>query len=352
MMKKFLCITLVLALSLIVILQLAGCDKKSSTEENGVKKFSIGLVSDTAGINDESFNASAWEGMTKVKRDMGFAIKYLESAQEADYEPNLEKMADSADVVFAVGYRMASALKNVAKKNPNKFFVMLDYRYEDELPNTLSLAFKDEQSSFLAACSAVCMTKTNNLGIILGAEGEVIDRFRYGFEGGVKYMAKKLGKHVEVDVQYANNFQDDAKGKAMANAMYTKGIDVIFHAAGNLGKGVIEAAKENNKYVIGVDQDQHHLAPNNVLTSVMKLVGGAVYDICEDIRDGKELGGESRSVGLAEGGVGLSSTTGHLVPKDIIAEIENIKQKIINVEIIPSYNKETYNNESLYNCEK
>lgn len=342
MMKKFLCITLSLVLPLIVVLPLAGCDKKLSTNENTGKKFSVGLVSDTAGINDESFNASAWDGMTKVKKDMDFDIKYLESAQEADYESNLEKITDGTDAVFAVGYRMAPALKNVASKNPDTIYIMLDHRYEDTLPNTFSIEFRDHESSFEAGYIAAYMTKTNKVGIILGAEGVVIDRFRYGFESGVIYAAKELRKNIEVDVQCANNFQDDVKGKAMANSMYTKGIDIIFHAAGNLGKGVIEAAKENNKYVIGVDQDQHHLAPNNVLTSVMKLVGGAVYDICEDLKDGKKLGGESRSVGLKEGGVGLASTTGHLVPKDIIAKVENIKQKIIDEEIKPAHNKESF----------
>lgn len=331
-------------LSFLSILSLTSCNNKSVVNDGSKKNtFKVGLVSDTAGINDEAFNSSAWDGMVKVEKYMSFNIKYLESKQESDYGSNLDKLTDDKlDAIFAVGYRMASAVENIASQNPDQFYVLLDYKFTNPLPNVLSIEFKDQESSFLAGYVAAYMTQTNKVAMITGGEGEVIDRFRYGFESGVNYGAREIEKNITVDVQCINSFQDDAKGKAMANSMYSNGNDIIFTVAGNVGKGVIESAKENNKYAIGVDQDQNYLAPDNVLTSAMKLVGGAVYDVCDDIRNGVVSGGNSKSVGLKEGGVDLASTTNRLVPKDVMAKVETVKNKIIDQEIIPPFDQETF----------
>lgn len=339
-MKKLSCITLASMLSVASILSLASCNKNKTTDPSAKDNFSVGLVTDTAGMNDESFNQSAWEGMTKVKKNLGFNIQYVESKQESEYGPNLDKLTDAnLDAIFAVGYRMASALEHAAETNPDQYYVMLDYRYKDALPNTLSIEFRDQESSFLVGYIAGQMTKTNKLGFISGGTGEVIDRFEYGFKGGVAYAAKELGKNITVDSQCAESFQDDAKGKAMATAMYSKDIDIIFHAAGNVGKGIIEAAKENKKYAIGVDSDQSYLAPENVISSAMKFVGGAVESVCADIKKGIHPGGESRSVGLKEGGVGISSTTSNIVPQDILDKTQNLQQQIIDEKVVPPYNQ-------------
>ncbi|MBP0979837.1 MAG: BMP family ABC transporter substrate-binding protein [Oscillospiraceae bacterium] len=341
--KIFLVFSLCLCLILVLF---SGCETQSKdTSGSTGKLFSAGLVSDTAGINDEAFNSSAWEGMLRSKEELGFDVRYLESRQEADYESNLDKMTDDElDVIFAVGYRLASAIENVASKNPDQSYVLLDSSLENPQENTLSISYNDQESSFMAGVISAYMTNTNKVAMITGGEGDVINRFRFGYESGVKFGAKDLGKNIEVEVQCINSFQDDSKGKAMANAMFAKGNDIIFTVAGNVGKGVIEAAKENNKYAIGVDRDQSYLAPDNVITSVMKFVNNTIYDVCKDIKSSNFETGSSKTVGLKEGAVGLASTTDKLVPEKVITKIEDIKQRIIDGDITPPFDKESFEN--------
>ncbi len=138
---------------------------------------------------------------------------------------------------------------------------------------------------------------------------------------------------VEVVHQFANSFTDSAVGKSIALQMYQQGADIIFHAAGGVGEGLIEAAKEQNKFAIGVDRDQNYLAPDNVITSAMKRVDEAVYNISKDYKDGKYAGGETVVYGLAEDGVGIAPTSDKHVPKDILDLVEEQKEKIIKGEI-------------------
>jgi basic membrane protein A and related proteins len=207
----------------------------------------------------------------------------------------------------------------------------------------IGVVFKAEQPSFLVGYIAGKMTETDKIGFVGGIEGDVIWGFDYGFQAGVKYAANELGKDIEVLSQYADSFGDAAKGKSIATNMYQQGMDIVFHAAGGVGDGVIEAAKEQDKWVIGVDRDQNYMAPDHVLTSAMKRVDVGVYNVTKELKEGNYEGGKTVVYGLADNGaVDIAPTSDKHVPADILEEVEGLKQMIIDGEIEVPYNAETY----------
>ncbi len=240
---------------------LVGCGAKSDSNastDNGDKVFKVGMITDTGGVNDESFNQSTWKGFQDAQEKFGkdkLEIKYLESKQDADYVQNIDTFADEGmDLIVGVGFKLQSAITEAAKNYPEQQFALIDAVCEGEQPeNVTSLLFEDNASAYLTGLIAGRMTETNKVGFIGGMESPVISKFDYGFRAGVK----AANPDAEVMVQYANSFTDSALGKTIANQMHSKNADIIFTCAGAVGIGAIEAAKENGKKAIGVDQDQN-----------------------------------------------------------------------------------------------
>jgi basic membrane protein A len=166
----------------------------------------------------------------------------------------------------------------------------------------------------------------------------LIEKFEYGFMAGVKLANPKA----EVFRQYAESFTDAAKGKAIANNMYQKGADIVFHASGSVGDGVIEAAKEKGKWAIGVDKDQNFLAPDNVLTSAMKRVDNAIFDMVKKLNDGDFKGGETIVYNLSNDGVSIAPTSSKHVPKNILDEVDGLIAKIKAGKMVVPATKATY----------
>ncbi|MEA1972193.1 MAG: BMP family ABC transporter substrate-binding protein [Candidatus Cloacimonadota bacterium] len=336
--------TLVLFISILLIaaLSIMGCGKKNAETKDAVteKPIKIALVTDVGGINDQSFNQSAWEGLQKAEKDFGLKISYQESQQDADYKPNLENLYDAGnDLIWGIGFKMADAIKDAAKLNLEQNYAIIDYAYGPETPkNIVGVVFKEQEASFLVGYIAGKMSKENNIGFVGGMDVPVIHRFKYGFLAGVKYANPKA----KIQSQYAGSFTDAAKGKAIANQMYKNGADIVFHAAGGVGDGVIEAAKEQDKWVIGVDKDQNSLAPDNVITSAMKRVDNAIYNIAKETKEKGFPGGTTVVYGLADGGVDIAPSSSKLVPQDVLDEIKSVKAKIIAGEIVPPASEEDY----------
>jgi len=306
---------------------------------SSAQEIKIGMVTDVGGVNDQSFNQSAWEGLLRAQEELGVKVGYMESQQEADYAPNLEQLYDyDNDLIWGIGFMMADAILDAADTNPDQMYAIIDNAYENTPENVIGVVFKAEQASFLVGYIAGKMTETNKVGFIGGIRGAVIDGFDYGYTAGVKYA----NKDIEVLNQYADSFDDQAKGKAIATQMYQNGADIIFHAAGGVGLGVIEAAKENDKYVIGVDRDQNDLAPDHVITSAMKRVDNAMFNIAKELKDGTLRGGQTMVFGLAEGGVDIAPTSDKHVPQEILDEIEVLKQDIIAGKIVVPFDAKTY----------
>lgn len=340
-LKKFVTMTMIASL---LTTGITGCTNKknnntnNNTSNNG--EYSIAMITDVAGVNDHSFNQSAWEGLEKAKKDLGVEVKYLESKQDADYSTNVETLIDEeVDLIIGVGSKLAPTIEQAAKDYPDQKFVIVDETYEKIPSNVETVLFKAEQSAYLVGLIAGKMTKTNDVGFIGGMDISVINTFKYGYMAGVKTANSKC----KLQSQYANSFTDQAKGKAIANQMISNGTDIIFIAGGDVGTGAIEAIKEANKYAIGVDRDQSDLAPDNVLTSAIKRVDIGVYETVKSFIEGKFEGGSSTTYGLEQGAVGIPDTTSKLVPQDVLDYVNEEIKKLESGEIVAPKDETEYN---------
>lgn len=314
----------------------------SSTSGGSYLITKIGMVTDTGGINDQSFNQSAWEGLQELNKETGIEVNYLESRQQAEYPSNLDKQVDTGDqMIWGNGFTVGDATLNASAMNPDVLFAVVDLAFEDAPDNVIGVVFKAQESSFLAGYAAAKTTVTNKVGFVGGQKSDTIGQFEWGYKAGVYYGAGELGKEVAVDAQYADSFADSAKGKAIANKMYSDGCDIIFHAAGGTGLGVIDAAKEAGKLVIGVDRDQSYLAPDNVLTSAMKNVDIAVKDISLKASKGEIKGGQNFEYGLAEGSVGIPENHPNMDP-DVYEATVKLEASILDGSILVPMNQAAY----------
>ncbi len=295
------------------------------------KPIRIGMVTDVGGINDQSFNQSAWEGLQKAKKELAVKISYQESKQDADYAANLETLYDSGnDLIWGIGFKMGDAILKAAIQNPKQKYAIIDYTYGDKTPsNVMGVVFAAEEGAFLAGYIAAKMSKTNSIGFVGGMSVPVVHAFQYGFKAGAKFANPKI----IIFEQYAESFTDAAKGKAIANQMLSKGADVVFQAAGAVGDGVIEAVKEKNKMAVGVDRDQNYLAPKNVITSSMKRVDNAIFNVVNDLAKGNFKGGSTINYGLKDGAVDVAPTTSKMIPAELMKEVSDLKLKIADGKI-------------------
>ena len=319
---------------------LVGCSSKTESNEDVYK---IGMISDTGGVNDESFNQSTWEGLQQAQEKYGkdkVQVKYVESSQEADYTPNIETFVEEdLDLIIGVGYKMAGAIEEASKNYPDVQFAIIDHSYEKQPENVTSLIYEDNTAAYLAGLVAAKKTETNKVAFIGGIKSATLDKFEYGFRAGVK----AANPNCELTVRYLNSFSDSALAKSVANQMHKDGVDVIYTAAGAAGTGAIEAAKENNKMAIGVDVDQSPLAPDNIISSTMKNVNVSIVNLVGEILEDNYQGGQVIVNTLASGGVGLSDTTKDHVSKDILDYVNEQAGKIKSGEIVVPENEKQYN---------
>ena len=323
-------------------MSLIGCSNKADNKNNsGAKEtIKVGMVADTGGINDESFNQSAWEGLQEAEKELGIEIKVIESRQASEYLGNIETLVDDGmNLIIGVGYTMADDIKTQAENYPDVNFALIDETYDEIPSNVTPIVFKANEAAYLTGLIAGKMTKTNQVGFIGGMDNPVINQFEYGYTAGVKEANAKA----QVKAQYAGTFSDAAKGKSIANQMYANNSDIIFAAAGGTGVGSIESAKEQNKYAIGVDRDQSDLAPENVLTSAVKKLNVASYDLVKDLVEGTFKGGAEKVYGLKEGGVGIVENTKNLIPQDVMDYVNKEANKVKNGEIKIPKTEEEYN---------
>ena len=330
------------ALSLTMIMSagiLVGCGSNGESASSD-EKITVGMITDVGGVNDQSFNQTSWEGLQAVQKELGedkVEVKYLESKQDADYVPNIEQFIDEeTDLIIGIGYKLADAIEQAAKNYPEQQFAIVDHSYKNQPENVTSLVFEGNVAGYLVGLVAGKMTETNKVAFIGGMESVVLKEFEVGYISGVK----DANPDAEVLVQYANSFSDSALGKSIANAMISKGVDIVFPCAGAAGTGAIEAAKEANKMAIGVDKDQNDLAPDNVITSAMKNVDIAVSNLVKSLADGTYKAGEVKMSTLATGGVGLAPTTEKNVPAEVLSFVNEKSQEIIDGKIKVPTNEE------------
>ena len=323
----------------------ASSEEASSEEETEAETeedidgtgFKIGMVTDVGGVNDGSFNQSAWEGLQRAGEAFGCDVKYIESKGDADYVPNIESFLDEDyDLIVCVGYMMADAVRDAAELYPDQKFAIIDDASNADLDNVTCMMFEQEQASYLVGLAAGYTTESNIVGFVTGAANETMNSFGYGYCAGV------LDANPDATIlQYnANNFGDASGGKTAVNTMVTKGADVVFHAAGGTGIGVIDGCKENKIWAIGVDSDQSPLAPETILTSALKRVDNACYDATKKTILGTLEGGVE-TYDLAAGGVDIAPTTDNL-SKDVLEKIEDAKKDIIAGDLVVPKNQEEF----------
>jgi len=351
----------VLALVAILAVSLvAACSKtepaktepaKQETKKEEPKKLKVGLVFDVGGKGDLSFNDSAYAGLQKAVKEFGdkIEVKDLEpSGGGENREQLLRALAEQKyDLIFGVGFLFTDHVAKVAKEFPNTKFGLID-GFIDGLKadsNVASLLFKEHEGSFLVGAAAGYATKSDKVGFVGGMKIPLIEKFEAGYIAGVKYANPKAQVFSDYVGTTGEAFKDPVKGKELTLSDINKGADVIYHASGASGIGVIEAAAAKGKLAIGVDSDQSlNAKPDQrkfILTSMLKRVDNSVYVTIKDLVSGKFQGGY-KIFGLAEDGVGFAMNDYNKdLMKEIAPKLEDLKKKIGNKEIEVPADKKT-----------
>lgn len=297
------------------------------------KPLKVGIVLSTGGLGDKSFNDSAYRGLEKAEKELGIKFKYVEPASPTEDEEFLRQYADAGyDLVIGTGFQMTESLKAVAKDYPDTKFLMIDDNVN--LPNVRSLIFKEQEGSFIVGALAAMMSKTNVIGFVGGMENPLIKKFERGYTEGAKY----INPNIKVLVVYTtgpNPFNDPVRGKENAISEINQGADVVYHAAGGTGMGVIDGAKEKKVYAIGVDSNQDGVAQGVVLTSMIKNVDVAVFDTIKNLKEGKFETGKAL-YGIKEDGVGVTDFeyTKDIIGKEKLDKLDDIRKKVKSGEIV------------------
>ena len=297
-------------------------------------------VTDSGGIDDKSFNATAWKGFTDAEKDLGIEAKYLESTQQTDYAKNISAfIEEKCDLIITVGFLLGDDTKLAAEKYPDQKFAIVDYGYDPVIPNVLALTFATDQAGFLAGYLAAGVTKTGKIGTFGGMQIPTVTVFMDGYYYGAQYYNEQNGTQVEVigwdpatqKGSFTGDFSNTDKGKSTAQTLMDEGADIIMPVAGPVGLGAAEAVKTaGNAWIIGVDTDWTVSAANYkdiVLTSVAKNMDVAVYDSIKAVLDGTFKGGFYSGT-LENNGVGLA-TISSTVPADLTAKVEQVKADIL-----------------------
>ncbi len=308
----------------------------------------VGIVFDIGGKNDRSFNAAAWEGVQRAQKELGICLYDVEPGNPTSIEPAMRAFAErNFDLVIGVGFAQGPIMQKVANDFPDVKFAIIDgviFEADGKTPktNVASLVFREHEGSYLVGMIAAAKSKTGVIGFLGGMDIPLIHRFAKGYEEGAKAVNPNVVIHQNFVGVTDAAWNNPGKGKELALSQIGKGADVIFTAAGNSGLGAFDAveqygkndAGEANKFVIGVDSNQNMVKPGFVLTSMVKRVDNAVFDVVKEVQDGKFQGG-FHVFGLDKDGVAyaMDQYNEQLVPKDVIDKVEEAKGKIVSGEI-------------------
>lgn len=310
-------------------------------------KTKVGIVFDIGGKNDRSFNAAAWEGVQRAEKELNVCLYDVEPGNPTSIEPAMRAFAEkNFDLIIGVGFAQGPIMERVARDYPNIKFAIVDGVITDKdgkpFPNVASLVFREHEGSYLVGMIAAEKSKTGVLGFVGGMDIPLIHRFKTGYEEG----ARSINPNIKVVDNYVgvtdHAWNDPGKGKELALSQIEKGADVIFTAAGNSGLGAFDAVEkfgkgengEARKFVIGVDSNQNMVKPGFVLTSMVKRVDNAVYNVVEEVRNNNFQGG-FHVFGLDKDGVAYAVDENNraLIPEDVIKKVEEAKSKIVAGEI-------------------
>ena len=342
-MKK---LALAFAAAAVVSLALVSCGTGAAATSN-----KVGMVTDSGTIDDKSFNQGTWEGILKAGTDLKVEAKYLKptGTTPADYEREIGNLYDAGfKVIVTPGFKFETSIFDSQDKYKDAKFVLIDGspnngKQGDEAKatvgaNTVSVFFAEHESGFVAGVAAALAVKTGDFGFVGGMEIPPVQKYNWGFQQGVAYANANLGTKITIkpeNVIYQGTFSDVAAGQQLAAQMYDKGVKVIFAAAGGVGVGVINEAKARaakGVWVVGVDTDQfsqgeYETGKSIILTSAMKKVDQAAYDMIKANLDGKFPGGQTLIFNAANDGVGIPATNPNLAA-DVSAKVAEVFAKV------------------------
>jgi basic membrane protein A len=308
--------------------------------QSAFAEFKVGLVLDRGGKDDKSFNASAYQGATEGKKKLGIYLKYVEATDDNAFEPLMRAFAQKDyDLIIGIGFAQKEAIQKVAAQFPKKHFAIVDA--EVVAPNVRSLMFEEHEGAYIIGAIAAMTSKTGKVGFVGGMDVPLIRRFEMGYEAG----AKKINPQITVLANFCGvtgeAWNNPPKGKELALAQYDSGADVIFTAAGASGLGAFDAAEERKKFAVGVDSNQDWTKPGLILTSMLKRVDLAVFNVIQESQSGKFTGGIKR-FGLADKGVDYSvdQYNEKILTESVRKRADELKAEIIAGKIVvPDYYK-------------
>ncbi len=291
------------------------------------------VVYDLGGKFDKSFNEAAHTGAEKFRTDTGIEYRDFEIQNDAQREQALRRFAQQGyDPIIAIGFSQAAAVEKVAKEFPDSHFGIVDMVVD--LPNVRSILFKEQEGSYLAGVMAAMASDTGKVGFVGGMDIPLIRKFECGYKQGVKDTKPDAQVFANMTGTTGAAWNDPVRGGELAKSQFAQGVDVVYHAAGGTGIGVIQAAADEGKLAIGVDSNQNGIAPGSVLTSMLKRVDVAVYDAFQDVKEGEWTPG-FEILGLNEKGVDVAMDDNNksLVTPEMKTAVEEASAKIIAGDI-------------------
>ncbi len=341
-MKKWFFATLIVLIALSLVVAACGPAKE--------KEFKVGMVSDIGGIDDASFNQNTWEGLERARDELGVQAQFIESQAQADYAKNITEFAEQDyDLIITVGFLLGDATGEMAKQYPDTKFAIVDFAYDPPIPNVQGIVFNVDEAAFpigyLAAGWASLKDPDDpQVGYVAGMQIPPVEQFIVAYEAGVDYYNQKKGTNVQVKGVYVGDFEAPDEGKIQGQSLIDEGVDVIFGVGGKTGNGGLAAAKENGKWGIGVDVDQYHTLPNEkdiLITSCMKRLDNAVYNVVKDALEGNFGGGGVYVGTLSNDGVGLAPYHDYedQIPDELKQEVSAIIEGIKKGEIDTGWGK-------------
>lgn len=340
---------LYLALSVMILASmiLAACGGGAAPTEEAGADYLACQVTDVGGIDDRSFNATAWKGVEDAGAELGVEGQFLESQEQADYEENINAfMEEGCDIIITVGFLLGDATAAAAQANPDQHFTIVDFAYDPPIPNVLGQVFNTDEAAFLAGYVAAATTQTGAVGTFGGLQIPTVTIFMDGFYYGVQHYNQQHGTDVQVlgwdpvaqTGLFAGNFESTDDGRRLGESLMDEGADIIMPVAGPVGLGTAAAAQERgNVYIIGVDNDWAVVNSDYadiVLTSVMKNMDVTTFDAIQASMEGTFEGGVTVGT-LENGGVGLADfhELSGMVSAELQAEVDEIRQGIIDGSI-------------------
>jgi basic membrane protein A len=310
----------------------------AGTRPAGAADFSPAIIYDFGGKFDRSFNQSAAEGAARFSKANAISVREFEIQNASQREQVMRQFARrGASVIVAVGFTQASAVETVAKEFPDIKFAVIDGVVD--LPNVESINFREQESSFLCGMAAAMASKTGKVGFVGGMDIPLIRKFAVGYRAGVAYVNPKAEVFENMTGSTPAAWTNPSAGAELAKSQFGQGVDVIFHAAGATGIGVMQAAADAGLLSIGCDSNQDYLHPGSVLTSALKRVDVAVWTVFTDAKDGTWKAG-SKVLGLAQDGVGysLDDDNRRLITPEMQARLDQAKADIIAGKVsVPEY---------------